>query len=181
MSQVARAGNSENMAEHVESQEQEQPQKTKSGNSLIIWIILAVGSVSAGFAAPMVVSSLNASQSSESAGSEEDSSEPPALIKFGEVTVNLNESKLNRYLRLNISLLVSQTKKSEIEGSLEKNKAILKSWLLGYLADKAMEDIRGATGQNRLRREIQGHFNSVLFPNKAPLIRDVLFEEFNIQ
>lgn len=169
------------MAENVESQEQEQPEQAKGGNSLVIWILLAVVSIGGGFAAPIVVSSLNASQSGDASDTEDDSSEPPALIEFGEVTVNLNESKLNRYLRLKISLLVSQAKKSEIEGLLEKNQAILKSWLLGYLADKAMEDIRGATGQNRLRREIQAHFNSVLFPNKSPLIRDVLFQEFNIQ
>ncbi len=168
------------MAENVESEEQEEPKKS-GGGSLVIWAILAIISIGGGFAAPLVVSSLSAAQEDKSASLEDDEGEPPALIIFGEVTVNLNESQLNRYLRLNISLLVSQKNKSEIEQLLEKNQAVLKSWLLGYLADKAMEDIRGATGQNRLRREIQAHFNSVLFPGKAPLIRDVLFQEFNIQ
>ncbi len=168
------------MAENVEPEEQEEPKKSSSG-SFVIWAILAIISIGSGFAAPLVVSSLSASQGNNAAFLEDDEGEPPALIEFGEVTVNLNESQLNRYLRLNISLLVSQKNKPEIENLLEKNQAVLKSWLLGYLADKAMEDIRGATGQNRLRREIQAHFNSVLFPAKAPLIRDVLFQEFNIQ
>ena len=168
------------MAENVEPEEQEAPQKG-GGGSLIIWVILAILSIGGGYAAPLVVSSLSAAQGDKAASMADDEGEPPALIEFGEVTVNLNESQLNRYLRLNISLLVSKKNKAAIEKLLEKNQAVLKSWLLGYLADKAMEDIRGATGQNRLRREIQAHFNSVLFPGKAPRIRDVLFQEFNIQ
>jgi flagellar basal body-associated protein FliL len=44
-----------------------------------------------------------------------------------------------------------------------------------------MEDLRGAAGQNRLRREIQDHFNTVLFEDGYDRIREVLFEEFNVQ
>jgi flagellar basal body-associated protein FliL len=45
----------------------------------------------------------------------------------------------------------------------------------------SMEDIRGAAGQNRLRREIHDQFNLVMFPDTEGEIKDVLFEEFNVQ
>lgn len=168
------------MAENVESQE---PEKKKGGiASLILWILLACVSIGGGFAAPFVMDQFGSNAKADSTNpSEASDEEPPALIEFGEVTVNLNETRLNRYLRLNLSFLVAQSQKLEVEQALEKNQPVLKSWLLSYLADKAMEDIRGATGQNRLRREIHAHFNSVMFPGKPPMIRNILFQEFNIQ
>jgi len=107
--------------------------------------------------------------------------EPPVFIEFEEVVVNLNEPRLNRYLRLKLSLMVDQSQKAVVEKKVEKNQTNLKSWLLSFLADKTTDDIRGGTGQNRLRSEIKNHFNSVLFPNGHQYIRSILFEEFNIQ
>ncbi len=105
----------------------------------------------------------------------------PAFIPFGESVVNLDEGRLTRYLRVNITLLVDEMDVQAITKDTEKKKPILKSWLLSYLSSKGMEDIRGEAGQNRVRREIHDYFNSVLFPDGEDKIQDVLFEEFNIQ
>ena len=80
-----------------------------------------------------------------------------------------------------ISFLVDQELREEVTKLLDENKPILKSWLLSHLADKEMEDIRGATGQNQLRREIREHFNSLLYPGGENKINTILFREFNIQ
>lgn len=104
-----------------------------------------------------------------------------AVLVFGEVVVNLHEGSLNRYLNLAINLQVDKSKELELTTVVETKKAILKNWLLGYLADKGLDDVRGAAGQNRMRRDIQDHFNTVLFPDGFDQIHDVLFEKFNIQ
>ena len=168
------------MTENAENQ----PAEEKSGGilSLVLWLMVIVVAIAGGFATPFAVDHFSANaETSEPSDSSRDNDEPPALVEFGEVVVNLNESRLNRYLRLNISLLVDQSVKDAVAASVKENQPILKSWLLSYLADKGMDDIRGATGQNRLRREIQSHFNSVMYPGAEPLIRNVLFQEFNIQ
>ena len=105
----------------------------------------------------------------------------PAFVPFGETVVNLDEGRLNRYLRVSITMQVDQDQADEITKDVEKHRAILKSWLLSYLSDKGMDEIRGAAGQNRLRREIQDHFNSVLSSDTPDRVHDILFEEFNIQ
>ena len=64
---------------------------------------------------------------------------------------------------------------------IEKKKPILKSWLISHLSDKSLDDVRGAAGQNRVRREIHEHFNSVLFPDGFDLITEVVFTEFSVQ
>ena len=102
-------------------------------------------------------------------------------VDFGEVIVNLNSDRLNRYLRVSITLLVAETDKESITELVENQRAILKNWLLSYLSEVSMTDIRGAAGQNRLRRDIQDNFNTVLFSDGYDRIRDVLFQEFNVQ
>jgi flagellar basal body-associated protein FliL len=107
----------------------------------------------------------------------------PSFVPFGEVVVNVNEGRMNRYLRMRITLQTSggPEKEAALITHVEKKKAIMTSWLLGHLADMSMEDIRGAAGQNRLRREIHDQFNWILFPDGEHAIEDVLFEEFNVQ
>ena len=168
------------MTDNAETQATDDAARGKG--SLVLWLMIAVVAIGGGFATPFLVDHFQAgaNESTETTPSSQPD-EPPSLVEFGEVVVNLNESRLNRYLRLNISLLVDQSDNDAVTKSVEDNQPILKSWLLSYLADKGMDDIRGATGQNRLRREIQNHFNSVMFPGSPPKIRNVLFQEFNIQ
>ena len=49
------------------------------------------------------------------------------------------------------------------------------------IRDRSLEEVKGAAGANRLRREIQDQFNTQLFADGADTIQDVLFEEFVIQ
>ena len=103
------------------------------------------------------------------------------FIPFGDITVNLNEGRLNRYLRLKIALQVDKLQVEKVTQAIEKQKLVLRNWLLSHLSDKDQEQIRGAAGQNLLRREIRERFNALLFDDGYDRIYDVLFEEFNIQ
>jgi flagellar basal body-associated protein FliL len=105
----------------------------------------------------------------------------PAYIDFGEVAVNLDEGRLTRYLDVSIMLQVTEHDKEEIGAKVKANDAVLRNWLISYLSDQDLEDIRGAIGQNRLRREIRDQFNTLLFPDGYDRIDQVLFQKFAVQ
>ena len=107
--------------------------------------------------------------------------EGPQFLSFGQIVVNLNEPNLLRYLSLDISIQTDAKNEKEVRDALESRKAILKTWLTSHLADKTIEDIRGKVGVNRLRREIQDNFNSLLFKDGHERIQDILFEEHHVQ
>lgn len=106
---------------------------------------------------------------------------PPAFVPFGEVVVNIPDARMSRYLRVNFTLQVLGSDEEKVKADVELHRAILRNWVLGYLSDIHLEEIRGVAGQNRIRREIQNYFNEQLSPNRVDVIQDVLFEEFQIQ
>ncbi|MGB6044897.1 MAG: flagellar basal body-associated FliL family protein [Pirellulales bacterium] len=147
---------------------------------LVIGMVVAVVAGAAGFAVPLLLTEFQ-KQPAEATSTDPTSRTRPAFVPFGETVVNLDEGRLSRYLRVSITLQVDESDALGVTEKVEQNKIILKNFMLSYLSDKRMEDIRGAAGQNRLRREIQDYFNSTLFPDGYDKIHDVLFEEFNIQ
>jgi flagellar basal body-associated protein FliL len=104
-----------------------------------------------------------------------------AFIDFGQVVVNLDEGRLNRYLQVKIALQVPDEQIEQVSARVASNKAVLMNWLLSHLSDQSMEDIRGSESQNRLRDEIRDGFNTALFPDSEGQIQLVLFEQFVVQ
>ena len=164
-----------------ETTEVEEPKKKKGMMGMIIWVVISLAMCGVGFAIPIMFPSLVGDV--EEAEEELDVAEltEPAFVPFGDIVVNLNSDMLNRYLRISITLQVDESDEEEMTELVEKKKAILKSWLISYLSEVRKEDIRGSLGQNRIRRHIQDHFNSVMFDDGYDRIHDVLFEEFNVQ
>lgn len=113
--------------------------------------------------------------------------EETIFLPFGDgdkdagIVVNLDEGRLTRYLRIAITMQIPKASEEEFKKKLETKKIVLRNWLLSKISDLDLDDIRGAAGQNRLRREIRDQFNSVLCPDGYDQIYDVLFEEFNVQ
>ena len=113
--------------------------------------------------------------------------EDTVFLPFGEpgkdqsVVVNLDEGRMSRYLRIAISLQIPKSQEENFKKQIEAKKIVLRNWLLSKISDLDLDDIRGAAGQNRLRREIREQFNAVLCPDGYDQIYDVLFEEFNVQ
>jgi len=175
------------MAEETNGEQQE-AQAARKPFSLLVLGVVGIVSAGAGFATPFIVPGLPSAQETIEEPSDSrvavDFPRPSgeiAFVPFGESVVNLNDGRMSRYLRLNLTLQVDKAQQEQISKLIEERKVILKDWLLRYLSDKDMDAIRGATGQNRMRREIMDHFNTALFADGYDRIHDILFEEFNVQ
>ena len=108
--------------------------------------------------------------------------EEVGYVPFGEdVVVNFNDPRFSRYLKMRFSLQIAKSQTEDITKLLEEKHDVLINWLIGHIADKRVEDIRGTQGTNRLRREIHDSFNSLLFTDGIERIQDILFQELNIQ
>lgn len=107
--------------------------------------------------------------------------EGPYFVPFGRIVANINEPLLAKYLSLEITVQTDAENEAEVKAAIELRKPILMTWLAAHLADKTPEDIRGKVGVNRLRREIQDNFNSLLFTDGRERLQDILFEEFHYQ
>lgn len=163
--------------------EQTEAEEQGKGGGILPWIIVTLLCGGAGVAVPFLIPA--------TAEVPEDVVEQPvfelpkpeetAFIPFDAVVVNLDEGNLTRYLRVAVALQVAKEKELEIKLKIDEKKAVLKNWLLNQISDKDLEEIRGAAGQNRLRREIRDQFNTVLFPDGFDRIYDVLFDEYNVQ
>jgi flagellar FliL protein len=153
------------------------PPTVPSKGGIATWLFFVIGlvAVAAGFALPLLLTSFSMMKPAPV------SEGLRAFVPFGDVVVNLAEERLTRYLRVKIMLLVDAAQEKAVIDQVQKQKFILKSWLISYLSDKSLQEVSGRAGVERARREIQDYFNSRLFPDGSEKIRDVLFEEFNVQ
>ena len=105
------------------------------------------------------------------------------FVPFGSVVVNISrEGGFFCYLKVNITLKVEKMQVGAIDKVLKGGeKAILKNWLILYLSDLTVEDVKGSGAINRLRREILDGFNAVIADYGSARIEDVLFEEFRVE
>jgi flagellar protein FliL len=102
-------------------------------------------------------------------------------VPFGDVVVNLNEERMSRYLRVKIVLAVEEKQEKPFTDHLNKARAQLKSWLIGHLSGKSLKEVGGTVGVKRLQREIMERFEEVLYPDGDGPLREVLFEEYDVQ
>ncbi|MCA9173332.1 MAG: flagellar basal body-associated FliL family protein [Planctomycetales bacterium] len=166
----------------AEDQGTEQPKK-KGNGMMIVGLVVALMAGGAGFMLPTIAPQMFQADTAEATEAPKPEEEPTefSFIEFGEVVVNLNLDRFNRYLKLRIILQVDKEKEADITKLIEDRKAMLRGWLLGHVADKTMDEIRGAAGQNQIRREIHDQFNAILYTDGHDVIEDVFFEEFNVQ
>lgn len=154
------------------------------GMGAVVWLGVGLTSAAVGASVPLLLNKPTPpaqSETPESNNYELPAADKVLFVPFGDVTVNLNEGRMNRYLRIKLSLQVDRTQELVVKTSLEKQTLIMRNWLISYLSDKELDAIRGAAGQNMLRREIRDQFNAVLFTDGYDRVYDVLFEEFNVQ
>ena len=153
--------------------------------SWVIMGVVGVVSAGAGFAVPQLLGGAAAPVDETSNSHKTPLKEAHELewtsVPFGDVVANLDDNRMTRYLRVKFALAVLKKDATSVEHVVEDRKMLLKTWLIGYLQSKQVEDVRGTTGFNRVRREIQDQFNQMLFPDDDERIREILFEEFNVQ
>jgi len=183
--------------------------KPAGGGSIVPWIAVGVLSAGLGSALPFFLAGQQTHAAGE--GNEHDKhgttgsgstanhdtkkvnaftmpmQEDTIILPFGEpdkdqrIVVNLDEGNMSRFLSFSISLQIPKTQEETLKKLIEAKRIVLRNWLLSIISDLNLDDIRGAAGQNRLRREIREHFNAILCPDGYDQIYDVLFEEFNVQ
>jgi len=170
--------------------EQEKPENgatppAKSAGGVLPWVI--VGTVASGIGAivPFGMSMFAGPATSHAKPARPYETTPPStamkFLPYREVTVNLDEARMNRYLRLKIALYIREADEQVVNAAIAKKDLILRNWMVSHLSDKELDDIRGKAGQNMLRREIRDYFNATLFTDNYDRIYDVLFDEFNVQ
>lgn len=167
--------------EETESSENGEGGKKKGG--MLIWIIVMVVSIAGGAAAPIVISGMGSGSDEKNNGkiAELEPEKEIEFIDFKEVTVNLNEARHSRYLRLNIALQVGKSQKSKVETQLAAKIPILLNWIQLHLGEKSTEELNGRYGKGLVRREILDKFNDVLFDDGLERIQDILIIDWNVQ
>ena len=162
--------------------------KAGGGKKKVLMIVVALASVGGGAAVPMLLASQGGD--GEKASKKKHSEHPPVNVPFGEVTVNLAEDRMARFLRVKIVLKVEGVHEEEEAAKLfAPYKPAMKSWLISHLAGKSLKDVAGTVGVKRLQREILERFAEMLAPDdeghsssKVSLhLKDVLFEEYIVQ
>jgi len=107
--------------------------------------------------------------------------EHTACVEVGEVAVNLAEERMTRFLRVKVAVQCDEAAESKVKEHAEKNKAALKSWMIGHLAGKSLKEVSGTVAIHRLQREMLERFDEMLFPNGESPLKAVLFEEYLVQ
>ncbi len=149
------------------------PKKSKK----LIFIVVGLVCVAGGAAVPLLLNGAAFGKGK----SEKKVEKKTAIVPFGEVVVNLTEDRMNRYLRLKLAVLADADAEKEVTDKLTKQKAAVKSRLIGYLAGKTLKDVSGTVGVNRLQRETLEKIDDVIYPDGDSKVRDVLFEEYVVQ
>ncbi|MEF8787725.1 MAG: flagellar basal body-associated FliL family protein, partial [Planctomycetota bacterium] len=104
------------------------------------------------------------------------------FVKFGTAVVNLAEGKLTRYLKVTVVLEVQKKHAEEVRTVMEGNtRAVFQHWLISYLSDLKLEDVKGAQSLAKIRSRICDGFNKLLQENHSATVENVLFREFSVQ
>ncbi len=187
------------MAEEQEEQQQSQQDdesvtdalvtEKKGGLSGMLKFALPVVVVIASAGGGFLASRLNfGSESPPTAEAQEQS--PRAASRTDEnysyydlesITVNLNEPRLTRHLSATLVLVVDNKDYETVAKEVEKKMPQLKSFLIVYLSDRTLEEVRGAENLNRILREIQDSLNDRLWPEGRGLIRRVDYKQWVVQ
>jgi flagellar protein FliL len=129
---------------------------------LMMMVVVALSSIGGGVAMPMVMGSTK----TETKKVEKKHDHHMIALPFGDVTVNLAEERMTRYLRLKIVLKV-EGPKDEAEGAahLARFKPAMKSWLISHVAGKTLKEVSGTVGVKRLQKEFLEKFEEFMDPD----------------
>ena len=149
-----------------EQTDEEQPAKSGGLGNVIMFAVVGLVAAGGGFAVPFFFPGLVGGQTTV----EEPKAPSPAFVPFGEIVVNLDEGRLNRYLRVSITLQVDEDKLEKVTKLVEERKVILKNWLLSNISDKAMEEMdraAGSIGRGEFPHAIRHYMRAWEFAIKA--------------
>jgi flagellar FliL protein len=155
------------------------PKKGGGIKAGVVWLLVAGIAVGGGASVPWILG--GTARDAHSQKKPDAAKSKQTALPFDNVVVNIGDERLNRFLRVKLMVAVEEADAREVGDLLTKQKAFLKSWLIGYLSDQAIQDVIRKVGVNRVRREIRDHFNLMLFPDADEKIVDILVDEFHLQ
>jgi flagellar FliL protein len=156
----------------------------KKGGKKIVLLAVCLVFAGAGAAFPMIVNvpaMMGKGKDDAAAAKKEKKDAKTAIVPFGDITVNLSEERLQRYLRLKAAFLVDAEAEKEVTAEVTKKKAAIKSAMIAHLAGKTVKDVSGPNGVTRTQRELLERVEDVLYPDGGSKIKSVLFEEYVVQ
>lgn len=122
-----------------------------------------------------------AATGSESSSTEKGEKET-VFVDFGSVVVNLAEGRLTRYLKVSIAMRVKSKWKAPLKKMMKSGKqSIFKNWLITYLSDLTLDDVKGSESIRKLREDVREGFNRILKEQGDMQVEEVLFKEFKVQ
>ncbi len=104
-----------------------------------------------------------------------------AYYDLAPIVVNLNDPRQTRYLRATLRFAMSEKDHADVVETIEKRLPELRNWLIVYLANLSLEEVRGAKNLNGIRRDIRDSMNDRLWADGRPLINEVLLKDWVIQ
>lgn len=119
--------------------------------------------------------------SEHSAGGASEGNEHFSYIKMEQITVNLNEPRLARYMRAVVHIVVRKEDTAAATKAIEGHMPELKSRLLVFFSGCTLDDVRGPDSLERIKREVHTLLNTALWPDGRPLIDHVVLSEFSVQ
>jgi flagellar basal body-associated protein FliL len=144
--------------------------------------VIAVAAAAGLFAAWALTPSAGQAAGEDSPEQREAEQSRYAYLPFGVTVANLSEGRLTRYVKVNVTLQVEKEHEADVQSLIGGGKkAVFQDWLLAYLSDKQLDEVKGGASLAKLRRDIQDGFNSVLADYGDARVEGVLFTEFNIQ
>jgi flagellar basal body-associated protein FliL len=160
---------------------------TGGARAKLLQVVLPLGVILAAAAAGLLVNRLGATGPSprQAAGDTAPTPQPKEqnyeYYEFGEVLVNLNDPRLSRIIAVNLMLAIGKDDYDAAVAAIKENTPALKNWLLIYLADRSLDEVRGASNLNHILRDVQEAFNRRLWPDGRPLIARVEFKRWVVQ
>ena len=149
---------------------------------LVAVVVVAVCATGGLFIALSLTAPPETAAEEAAAAVEEDPEFKYDYVPFGVVVANLAEERLTRYAKLNLSLQVRSEHVSTVQALIGgSDKAVFQDWLLSYMSDKRLDDVKGAGALAMMREDILDGFNQILAEHGEAQIEGVLFTEFNVQ
>ncbi len=180
--------------EGIENQQNAGPDK-KSKRGILTWVVPALVVVlcaSAGFVVGRLFGTRGGAKTASAAQQAASLETQPDLNAEGDgkswyydmepVVANLNEPGVSRYVRVGLTLEMDKSMEQKAGAAfLDEKKPLLKHWLMLYLSNQTLEDIRGEKRLRHVQAQISDLFNQSLFPDGKAYIKRVLFKELSIQ
>ena len=167
--------------------------ETGGGKGILLRLLMPVGivvlSAGAGYLATRFAGARASTSPSQAAAGQEspapakgqDSNDEYTYFDLQPIIVNLNEPRLARYIRATLTLVIRKDDYKTAANTIEEKLPALRGWLILYLSDCSLAEVRGAANLNRILRDIQDSLNDRLWPNDRPLIARVEYKEWAVQ